>query len=288
MTLDPVGLRRRDRPRPGRSGGRAAGARRPAHRGAQRLGRQHRRPRRRAARPAGRAARRAGDGASRRSRRRSARSTSRCPVEHEVERLGRADRAPRTGWTPATSGCSRSTAREGVAGRGHPRRRAACGCARWPTLAEAARTSCCCTRTRRTSTATPRSACLDIVESVGSAALRVAWDSANFVQVGVAPRSPTATRCCARTWSTCRSRTPSRRPAGRARPARGDGELRETLTALRDDGYAGFASLEPHLADVQRPRRLLRAARPSAAPPGRSPPHRRRSESTLVMTDPPP
>jgi sugar phosphate isomerase/epimerase len=29
----------------------------------------------------------------------------------------------------------------------------------------------------------------------------------------------------------------------------GDGELRETLTALRDDGYAGFASLEPHLAE---------------------------------------
>ena len=28
--------------------------------------------------------------------------------------------------------------------------------------------------------------CLDIVESVGSPALRLAWDSANFVQVGVA------------------------------------------------------------------------------------------------------
>ena len=28
----------------------------------------------------------------------------------------------------------------------------------------------------------------------------------------------------------------------------GDGELGETLTALRDDGYSGFASLEPHLA----------------------------------------
>ena len=28
----------------------------------------------------------------------------------------------------------------------------------------------------------------------------------------------------------------------------GDGGLRETLTALRDDGYTGFASLEPHLA----------------------------------------
>ncbi|HEY2670564.1 MAG TPA: sugar phosphate isomerase/epimerase, partial [Rugosimonospora sp.] len=27
----------------------------------------------------------------------------------------------------------------------------------------------------------------------------------------------------------------------------GDGELPATLTALRDDGYTGFASLEPHL-----------------------------------------
>ena len=30
----------------------------------------------------------------------------------------------------------------------------------------------------------------------------------------------------------------------------GDGELLETLTALRDDGYAGYASLEPHLTDL--------------------------------------
>jgi sugar phosphate isomerase/epimerase len=28
----------------------------------------------------------------------------------------------------------------------------------------------------------------------------------------------------------------------------GDGELRETLAALRDRGYRGYASLEPHLA----------------------------------------
>ena len=35
----------------------------------------------------------------------------------------------------------------------------------------------------------------------------------------------------------------------------GDGELLETLTALRDDGYTGFASLEPHLADPADPAR---------------------------------
>jgi sugar phosphate isomerase/epimerase len=32
-------------------------------------------------------------------------------------------------------------------------------------------------------------------------------------------------------------------PAGR-----GDGEVRETLRALRADGFTGFFSLEPHLA----------------------------------------
>ena len=36
-------------------------------------------------------------------------------------------------------------------------------------------------------------------------------------------------------------------PAGQ-----GDGELRETLAALRDSGFAGFMSLEPHLARAGR------------------------------------
>ena len=58
----------------------------------------------------------------------------------------------------------------------------------------------------------------------------------------------------------------------------GDGELLATLTALRDDGYAGFASLEPHLADSARPRRLLRPGRVRARRPGLRRPHRARSE----------
>ena len=32
----------------------------------------------------------------------------------------------------------------------------------------------------------------------------------------------------------------------------GDGELRQTLVALRDSGFAGFMSLEPHLAEAGR------------------------------------
>lgn len=89
--------------------------------------------------------------------------------------------------------------------------------------------------------------CLDIVESVGSPALRVAWDNANFVQVGVKPFSDGY--ALLRPHLEYLQVKDALSADGRVVPAgEGDGELRETLTALRDDGYAGFASLEPHLA----------------------------------------
>jgi sugar phosphate isomerase/epimerase len=111
---------------------------------------------------------------------------------------------------------------------------------------------------------------LDLIESVGSPALRVAWDSANFVQVGVRPYTEGYARL--RPYleylqvkdAVAATRTVV--PAGA-----GDGELLETLTALRDDGYAGFASLEPHLAEQSAqggfsgPAEFGRAARAFAA-----------------------
>jgi hypothetical protein len=40
---------------------------------------------------------------------------------------------------------------------------------------------------------------------------------------------------------------------GEAVPAgQGDGQVRDTLAALRDSGFAGFMSLEPHLARAGR------------------------------------
>jgi sugar phosphate isomerase/epimerase len=88
---------------------------------------------------------------------------------------------------------------------------------------------------------------LDVVESVGSDALRVAWDSANFVQVGVAPF--TEGYAMLRPHLEYLQVKDALAASGDVVPAgEGDGQLRETLTALRDDGYAGFASLEPHLA----------------------------------------
>lgn len=92
--------------------------------------------------------------------------------------------------------------------------------------------------------------CLDIVETVGSPALRLAWDSANFVQVGVEHPFDDG-YALLRPHLEYLQVKDALSATGEVVPAgEGDGQLLETLTALRDDGYAGFASLEPHLTDV--------------------------------------
>jgi sugar phosphate isomerase/epimerase len=89
---------------------------------------------------------------------------------------------------------------------------------------------------------------LDLVETVGSPALRLAWDNANFVQVGARPFSDGYAKL--RPYLDYLQVKDAVAATGEVVPAgQGDGELPETLTALRDDGYTGFASLEPHLAD---------------------------------------
>ena len=92
---------------------------------------------------------------------------------------------------------------------------------------------------------------LDIIESVGSEALRVAWDSANFVQVGVRPF--TEGYAMLRPHLEYLQVKDAVAATGAVVAAgAGDGELAETLAALRDDGYEGFASLEPHLIDFSQ------------------------------------
>ncbi|MDQ1726022.1 MAG: hypothetical protein QOK14_67 [Frankiaceae bacterium] len=91
--------------------------------------------------------------------------------------------------------------------------------------------------------------CLDIIESVGSSALQVAWDNANFVQVGVKPFADGY--AVLRPHLAYLQVKDALAATGVVVPAgEGDGELLETVSALRDDGYDGFASLEPHLADT--------------------------------------
>lgn len=88
---------------------------------------------------------------------------------------------------------------------------------------------------------------LDIMESVASPALKVAWDAANFVQVGVRPFDEG--------YATLRPHLEylqvkdARFADGVVVPSgEGDGDLLRTVEALKADGYTGFASLEPHLA----------------------------------------
>jgi sugar phosphate isomerase/epimerase len=87
---------------------------------------------------------------------------------------------------------------------------------------------------------------LDIVESVGSPALRLAWDPANYVQVGVTPF--TDGYAALRPHTVYVQIKDAVLATGDVVPAgEGDGQVRETVRALAADGFDGFFSMEPHL-----------------------------------------
>ena len=93
--------------------------------------------------------------------------------------------------------------------------------------------------------------CADLITSVGSPALRATFDPANFVQCGVRPFSDAY--ALIRPHLVYLQVKDALAATGEVVPAgQGDGELRETLAALRDSGFAGFMSLEPHLARAGR------------------------------------
>jgi sugar phosphate isomerase/epimerase len=87
----------------------------------------------------------------------------------------------------------------------------------------------------------------DLIESIGSERLRVVWDPANFVQVGVRPFSEGYAMLAPYIdyvhIKDAQFATGTVAPAGE-----GDGELPETIAALIQANYAGFVSLEPHLS----------------------------------------
>jgi sugar phosphate isomerase/epimerase len=89
--------------------------------------------------------------------------------------------------------------------------------------------------------------CADIVTSVGSPALRATFDAGNFVQCGVRPF--TDAYPLIRPHLVYAQVKDARFADGEVTAAgEGDGEMRPTLAALRDSGFEGFLSLEPHLA----------------------------------------
>jgi sugar phosphate isomerase/epimerase len=90
---------------------------------------------------------------------------------------------------------------------------------------------------------------LDIMETVNSPALRVAWDNANFVQVGVKPY--TEGYAILSPYLEYFQVKDAIATTGEVVPSgEGDGELDATIAALAADGFSGFASLEPHLASA--------------------------------------
>jgi sugar phosphate isomerase/epimerase len=93
--------------------------------------------------------------------------------------------------------------------------------------------------------------CADLITAVASPALRATFDPANFVQCGVRPFSDAYARL--RPYLVYLQVKDALTATGEVVPAgQGDGELRQTLAALRDSGFAGFMSLEPHLAEAGR------------------------------------
>jgi sugar phosphate isomerase/epimerase len=108
--------------------------------------------------------------------------------------------------------------------------------------------------------------CADLINSVNSPALRATFDAANFVQCGVRPFDEAYAllrpHLVYLQVKDALATTSEVVPAGE-----GDGQVRETLAALRDSGFEGFISLEPHLARSGRyggfsgPEGFTRAAR---------------------------
>ncbi|NUP73743.1 MAG: sugar phosphate isomerase/epimerase [Sinomonas sp.] len=165
------------------------------------------------------------------------------PVEHEVERLGRALRAAEVLEAPYIrifsfyyKGKSAEEVRDAVIERMVALARRAEGTG--VTLVH---------ENEKDIFGDVPSRVADIVETVNSPALKLAWDPANFVQVGVKPFSEAyellRPHVVYLQVKDALSSTSEVVPAGE-----GDGEVLRTVEALRDSGYKGFASLEPHLA----------------------------------------
>jgi sugar phosphate isomerase/epimerase len=93
--------------------------------------------------------------------------------------------------------------------------------------------------------------CADIIATVGSPALRATFDAANFVQCGVRPHSEAYELL--RPYLVYVQVKDALAATGEVVPAgQGDGQVRDTLAELRDSGFEGYLSLEPHLASAGR------------------------------------
>jgi sugar phosphate isomerase/epimerase len=89
--------------------------------------------------------------------------------------------------------------------------------------------------------------CADIITTVESPALRATFDAANFVQCGVRPH--TDGYDLLRPYLVYVQVKDALAATGQVVPAgEGDGQVRDTLSAMVEEDFDGFLSLEPHLA----------------------------------------
>ena len=93
--------------------------------------------------------------------------------------------------------------------------------------------------------------CADLIAAVGSPALRATFDAANFVQCGVVPHAQAYPLL--RPYLVYLQVKDALAATGEVVPAgQGDGQIGQTLAALTGSGFAGYVSLEPHLAAAGR------------------------------------
>lgn len=93
--------------------------------------------------------------------------------------------------------------------------------------------------------------CVDLLTGVGSPDLRAAWDAANFVQCGVS-HPFTEGFDLMKSYIEYVHVKDALADTGKVVPAgQGQGQIPETLSALRDSAFDGFFSLEPHLASSE-------------------------------------
>jgi sugar phosphate isomerase/epimerase len=86
--------------------------------------------------------------------------------------------------------------------------------------------------------------CLDLVESVSSAHLKIAWDPANFVQVGVRPYAE-AFALLRPYLGYVQIKDAVLGTGELVTAGNGDAEVIETVRALHQGGFDGFFSVEP-------------------------------------------
>lgn len=89
--------------------------------------------------------------------------------------------------------------------------------------------------------------CLQLMEEFSSPHFRFAFDPANFVQCGVRPVSEAYGQLASYT-DYVHIKDALFHNGEVVPPGEGDGEIKELLLELKKRGYAGYLSLEPHLA----------------------------------------